>query len=476
MSALLEAAPRFLAELRAFALHLRLPFQLLLAPIFLWGARFAGEGDMGALGLGFLLFHLPLYGGATVFNSYYDRDEGPIGGLKHPPAMVPWHLWFGLVLIATGALSARRLGPLFASVYVVLALLGLAYSHPAIRFKRRPWRSLLLVSLAQGGGGFLGGWLAHGGDVARLATPGAALALLAALLLPTGLYPLTQIYQVEEDRRRGDCTFAVRFGPQRVFRFAAVLLSLGAGVASAALLQFGAPFDALAVVLGALLSLVLLRRWRATFDANDAYAGHDAMFRIAGITSLAFGLLLLTRLLAPLFGVVDARAAGGLPPVGIDLVERPGGALELYAWVRAPDTAPADVYALLSDWEELPRWMPNVTSCAVLASTDSSVLVEQRGRAGFLFFQRRIRTVLEFYPEPPHRLRFVRRAGDLARFDGEWTFRAMPGDSILVYLRAEVLFETDLPRGLVKRALRREFARMMPAIGQELIRRRKTNP
>ncbi|MEZ4680201.1 MAG: UbiA family prenyltransferase [Caldilineaceae bacterium] len=69
-------------------IHLRLHYQLLLAPIFLWGYLLAGGQPDGSFGLAFVAFHLFLYGGMTAFNSYYDRDEGPIGGLEEPPPAV----------------------------------------------------------------------------------------------------------------------------------------------------------------------------------------------------------------------------------------------------------------------------------------------------------------------------------------------------------------------------------------------------
>ena len=68
-----------------FIRHLRLQFQLILAPVFLLGYKLTGATlELHFVGL-FLLVHIGLYGGMTAFNSYYDRDEGPIGGMKFPP-------------------------------------------------------------------------------------------------------------------------------------------------------------------------------------------------------------------------------------------------------------------------------------------------------------------------------------------------------------------------------------------------------
>ncbi len=91
-----------------FIRHLRLPFNLLLSPIYLWGVLLAG-GTLWdpSFWLGYVTLHLFLYGGGTAFNSFYDRDEGPIGGMAHPP---PVDRGPALVLVArAGAGAAPRL-------------------------------------------------------------------------------------------------------------------------------------------------------------------------------------------------------------------------------------------------------------------------------------------------------------------------------------------------------------------------------
>src|SRR5581483_6953691 len=77
--------PEACMTLRVCLVHLRLHFQLLLAPVFLWGWLVAGGRLSGSVALAFVAFHIFLYGGATAYNSYYDRDVGPVGGLEHPP-------------------------------------------------------------------------------------------------------------------------------------------------------------------------------------------------------------------------------------------------------------------------------------------------------------------------------------------------------------------------------------------------------
>lgn len=225
---------------RTLLIHLRLHFQLLLAPIFLWGYVLAGGGlTLSALAI-FVAFHVFGYAGGTALNSYYDRDEGPIGGLVEPPPVVPALLPFSLVWQALGLAIVLVLNRPAALIYATMFWLSLAYSHPATRWKRRTWAALLTVAVGQGFLAFGAGWLTARPDWQTLATPLAGLAATAAALLVTGFYPISQIYQLDEDRRRGDQTLAVRFGQRAALLVAGGLSILGLlGLVTAAAWRFG---------------------------------------------------------------------------------------------------------------------------------------------------------------------------------------------------------------------------------------------
>src|SRR5207302_11499171 len=114
----------------------------------------------------FIALHLFLYTGITAFNSYYDRDERPIGGLEHPPPVRDSLLFLALALKAIGFLIALWIGAAFAGNYAICVVLSFLYSHPTTRWKANPWLSAAVVCLGQGGLGFLAGWAAATGDLA----------------------------------------------------------------------------------------------------------------------------------------------------------------------------------------------------------------------------------------------------------------------------------------------------------------------
>lgn len=265
-------------------IHLRLHFQLLLAPIFLWGFFLAGGRIEGRTLLAFVAFHVFLYGGATAFNSAYDRDEGPVGGLERPPPVSPALLPFSVgVLLAGWALSAAVNWTFFA-VYGAILAFAVAYSHPRWRWKAGPWTSLATIFVGQGVLGFLGGWSA-----AAHLPPGreGLCGALAASLIVAGFYPLTQLFQIEEDRARGDRTLAVAWGPQRCFRLAqGAFLVGGLAVLAIILPRYGAA----EAVVGGLFFLVLLgatEAWRRVFEPAAVLVNFHRVMRLNAVAAAA---------------------------------------------------------------------------------------------------------------------------------------------------------------------------------------------
>jgi 1,4-dihydroxy-2-naphthoate octaprenyltransferase len=259
-----------------FLRHLRLPFQLTLAPIFLWGALLSGGPWDWDATAAFLSLHLFLYPAATAFNAAFDRDTGPVAGMERPPEVPPGLAGMALALAVAGALVAAVAGWRFLLVYALVCGWTWAYSHPRTRWKASPWQSAAAIALGQGALGFAAGWIAVApldlGDGAFWA--GAAGAALTAL----GLYPATQIFQLEEDRQRGDRTLAVTLGPALALRFGALCLAAG-GAVTAALVErrFGPP-DAFLIGLGyAGLVLALERLARRLARAEETGLYRPAM-------------------------------------------------------------------------------------------------------------------------------------------------------------------------------------------------------
>lgn len=277
--------------------HLRLGFNVLLAPIFLWGVLLAGGSVADPhVWVGFLSLHVFLYGGANAFNSYYDRDEGPIGGMLDPPPVDEGLLPFSLAVQAVGLPLAVWVGPPFLAAWLALAAVFAAYSHPAVRWKARPAAALAAIALGQGGLGFLAGWWSTGAGWSSALRAEAWWGAAITCVLLTGLYVVTQSYQVQEDRSRGDRTLPVLLGARRALRLAAGLLAVGgAAIALYAGPRFGWGWSAL-LLAGAGLGAAWLARFAQGFDEGAVAANFRRVMVFASTSSGALTGFLLWHL------------------------------------------------------------------------------------------------------------------------------------------------------------------------------------
>jgi len=169
------------------------------------------------LGLG--LWVICLNGGTLALNSAYDRDEGDVAYLRRPPPP-PRHLaGFGLLLMFSGLSAAFLLPTGYRVAYAVCLVLSVLYSVPPVRLKAVPGADWVINMWGFGTLTPYAGWAATGLPV----RPAYGLVLLGFCPLFAALYPLTQIYQFEEDSRRGDRTLARSLGVK-----GSLLVSLGA--------------------------------------------------------------------------------------------------------------------------------------------------------------------------------------------------------------------------------------------------------
>ena len=220
-------------EIKNFIIHLRLHYQLLILPGgFLLGTLYSPDIAWGAMIAQFFNVHVCLNGGVTAYNSYWDKDEGPIGGVKSPPPMTAWMHPASIALQLLGLIWAWPQGSTFVALYVATMLLSVAYSWPGLRWKGHPVLSLIAVGVGTGTNTFLMGYLAAGGG--RLSLPMAVAAVGVALLL-LSLYPVSQVFQTEEDAARGDTTFATAYGVRGVRLWFALTYPVGLALATVCL-------------------------------------------------------------------------------------------------------------------------------------------------------------------------------------------------------------------------------------------------
>lgn len=224
-----------LKEIKHFILHLRLHYQFfILSGGYLLGGLLADQMNETVYWLQFLNVHIFLFGGATAYNSYWDKDEGPIGGLKNPPKMSPWMHVLSLAMMFIGLIWAFSIGVIYALIYSFSLVLFWLYSTPHARWKGKPIKSLFAIGVSTGTNSVLMGVIAAGGELSitiLLGSLGAAVILLS-------IYPVSQIFQGEEDDKRGDVTFYLRYGLSGIKMFFMVLFPAGLLMIFVSLYQF----------------------------------------------------------------------------------------------------------------------------------------------------------------------------------------------------------------------------------------------
>jgi 4-hydroxybenzoate polyprenyltransferase len=241
---------------------------------------------LGVALLGVGLWVVCLNGGTLALNSAYDRDEGDVAYLRSPPP-VPAHLaGFGFALMVLGLLGAFLLPPGYRAAYAVCLGMSVLYSVPPIRLKSVPGADWVINMLGFGTLTPYAGWAATSLPV----EPGRGVVLLAFCPLFAALYPLTQIYQFEEDSRRGDNTLARTLGVKR-----SLLVSLGAALAAYALFVLAGlragwgPQDAwrwLGVGFSAAVWGAILFRWLAQWRGMGVAEHQRGMYQALGAWAL----------------------------------------------------------------------------------------------------------------------------------------------------------------------------------------------
>ena len=271
-----------LSEVGVFLVHLRVHYQvLILSGGYLLGGLFVPEPELVPFVVQFFNVHVLLNGGVTAYNSYWDDDDGPIGGLEHPPKMKKWMHPASIIVQIAGLGLAWNQGLDFVALWILTMVLSVAYSGPP-RAKGHPIGSLVCVGIGTGTNTFLMGYLAAGGPSLTLDILGAAVGTAALLL---SLYPVSQIFQLEEDRARGDRTFAVAYGLEGIHRFYVGAYGFGLGLLCASLF---ADRPNLAVAIAAVGAGAGAINWRIISRLSTDREQYRRVMRLKYAASLSF--------------------------------------------------------------------------------------------------------------------------------------------------------------------------------------------
>ncbi len=168
----------------------------------------------------FFILHLLVYPSSNGYNSYMDRDESPIGGLKNPLQPTKQLFYVSVVMDVIAVLLSLVISLHFALGILLYIMASRAYSYRGIRLKQYPFIGFFTVFILQGALIFFITYHAvHPQQILQVAL----LPCIISSLLIGALYPLTQIYQHRQDKNDGVTTISYLLGYKGTFIFSALL-------------------------------------------------------------------------------------------------------------------------------------------------------------------------------------------------------------------------------------------------------------
>jgi ribosome-associated toxin RatA of RatAB toxin-antitoxin module len=127
--------------------------------------------------------------------------------------------------------------------------------------------------------------------------------------------------------------------------------------------------------------------------------------------------------------------------------------------------------AVLTDYEQIPRFMPDVRTSRVLERSDGLTVVEQEAVARLMMFSKRIHLVLEVHQQAGE-IRFRDRCGkSFSRYEGVWTITESGTGQTTIAYRLTATPSFDVPEFLLKRLLKRDATRMIHRLRAEIAAR-----
>lgn len=280
--------------------HLRIPFSFFLMPVFLFALSQSNTINWMDTLLAFFILHFLVFPSSNGYNSYQDKDEGSIGGLKYPPK-VTVHLYYATLLMDIAAVLLGLLISVYFSVMILIFIgISRAYSYRDIRLKKYPLIGFLTVFFFQGAFVYLMSETAVSGfKMQDVFSQSSFICMAVSSLFIGSIYPLTQIYQHQADKNDGVISLSYKLGYTGTFLFSGILFSIAVVLL---LYYFNQKQQIIPLIIFLIMMLPVIVRlslWFAMVRRDAVHADFDNTMAINMLTSsimnLYFLLLIINR-------------------------------------------------------------------------------------------------------------------------------------------------------------------------------------
>ncbi len=209
---------------------LRIPFSFFLMPVFFFAFSQCPDSSLENTFIIFFILHLFIYPASNGYNSFMDKDVDSIGGLKNPPMATQNLFYVSLLFDIIGLALSLYIHVFFFLGILTYMLVSRAYSWKGIRLKKYPIIGFLSVVLFQGFFIYLLVYVFGSSQKFDFnLIKSQIINALAATCMIGGVYPLTQIYQHQQDKKSGDITISLLLGIKGTFLFS-ITMFLIAGI------------------------------------------------------------------------------------------------------------------------------------------------------------------------------------------------------------------------------------------------------
>ena len=130
--------------------------------------------------------------------------------------------------------------------------------------------------------------------------------------------------------------------------------------------------------------------------------------------------------------------------------------------------SPAAVWKVLTDYEAMPEFVPDLKKSKVMSRTGNRVIIEQAGVARFLFLSRPIHLVVQAAEEPISAIDITLVTGDMKVYACRWEMTALADGGTRVSYRGKMVPKFFVPGMLGSNIIRRDIERMMKAVLERL--------
>lgn len=276
---------------------MRIPFSIYLMPVYWFALTRSFNVDLFFAVTVFLIIHLLVYPASNGYNSYCDRDEESIGGLKNPPRVTKELFFLVIIFDILAIVFAFLLFVPFGIMVSYYLAASKAYSYPTIRLKKYAIVGAAVIFIFQGAFTF---FMVQKGLRMRedfiLSGTNILYALVSSFFL-LGSFPITQIYQHKEDAKHGDKTLSMLLGIKGTFLFSGIIFGIASILLCYLFIADGKISNAVIYLAAMIPVLTYFTWWMNKARKNISEVNYENTMRMNKISSLSLSAAFIVMLI-----------------------------------------------------------------------------------------------------------------------------------------------------------------------------------